>query len=131
MGRADVPADVAGAGSGAGSGDGDGRTGGGLFDAGAQAERTTLSWSRFLLALAANGALLVRSSAHSGDWAAVVGGVILALTLVFWVTVQGIYRRNRGRAMVAILAGSRVSLAVVVVVAGIGLADLAAVILQP
>lgn len=103
-----------------------------MFDAAAQAERTTLAWTRSLLALAANGALLVRSAATgTGGWAAVAGVVVLALALGLWLLAQAAYRRNRGREMTRVLAGRRVAAGVVVLVAAVGVADLAAVILAP
>lgn len=75
-----------------------------VYEHAGQLERTSLSWSRTLLALAANGVLLVHLAAGPVSWPGIAGGVVLTVTLAAWIVTGRTYRRLRGRPATALLA---------------------------
>jgi hypothetical protein len=91
---------------------------------GAQLERTALAWNRSLLALAVNGALLIRAASVSGGWSAWVGVVVLLAAGVLWLVTSRAYRRVRGREVAHLLAGRPFALGFTAFVAAIGVVDL-------
>ncbi|WP_115849829.1 DUF202 domain-containing protein [Thermasporomyces composti] len=104
--------------------DGDGM----LHERADQLERTALAWRRTLLALAINGALLVRVSGLTGTWALVAGVLLVAVTVPAWVVTSRTYRRLRGGPAVALLARGRFTVCAVVLVVVVGVCDLLAVL---
>jgi hypothetical protein len=93
-------------------------------EAGAQLERTALAWNRSLLALAVNGALLIRAASVAGSWAAVVGIVVLVATGVLWFVSSGAYRKLRGQRPNSLLARGSFAWSFTAFVAAIGVVDL-------
>jgi drug/metabolite transporter (DMT)-like permease len=91
---------------------------------GAQLERTALAWNRSLLALAVNGALLIRAASVAGDWSAWVGIAVLLATGVLWVVTSRTYRRLRGQGVAQLLAGGSSAVWFTAFVAAIGVVDL-------
>lgn len=75
-----------------------------VYEHAGQLERTSLSWSRTLLAIAANGALLLHMAPSPRSWLAVAGAAVLAVTLVAWIVTGRTYRLLRGRPATALLA---------------------------
>lgn len=101
-----------------------------MYERAAQLERTMLAWNRTLLALAVNGALLVRVSTASGAWAAIAGLVVLAVTLLAWAVTNRAYRRLRGGPAAALLTHGRFTVGAVAVIVAVGVLDLVAVALH-
>ena len=99
-----------------------------MYDHAAQLERTALAWNRTLLALAVNGALLVRSAEASGTWAAIAGFVVLAVTLLAWVITNRAYRRLRGGPAAALLTSGRFTVGAAGLIVAVGVLDLLAVV---
>lgn len=99
-----------------------------VHDRAAQLERTALAWRRTVLALAINGAFLIRVSGKSGMWALIAGVAILAVTLPVWVVTSRTYRRLMGGPAVALLARGRFTVCAVVLVVVVGVCDLLAVL---
>jgi uncharacterized membrane protein YidH (DUF202 family) len=101
-----------------------------IYETAAQLERTALSWNRTLLAVAANGVLLVRmgiSTSGNGAWMVVAGVVFLLFTLLAWVVTSRTYRRLRGRPAVSMLARPPYAHGAALFVGLVGLANLAAI----
>lgn len=96
-------------------------------ESGAQLERTALAWNRSLLALAVNGALLIRAASHAGTWAAAVGVAVLAAIGVLWLVTSGTYRKLRGQQPGSLLAGRSFALGFTAFIAIIGLVDIAVI----
>ncbi|MBM7783888.1 DUF202 domain-containing protein [Tenggerimyces flavus] len=96
----------------------------GAVESGAQLERTALAWNRSLLALAVNGALLIRAASMSGTWAAVVGVAVLAATGVLWLVTSGTYRKLRGQRPGSLLASPSFALGFTAFVALVGMVDI-------
>ncbi|MCP9274308.1 DUF202 domain-containing protein [Mycolicibacterium arenosum] len=97
----------------------------GLFDVGAQAERTALAWQRTAIGLLANGALLCRWSLveHLPVWPAVVltagaGLALLAVVPARYRRIVGAVRSGRNPiarfAMPAVVVGFTAVIALVV-----------------
>jgi hypothetical protein len=99
-----------------------------VYERAAQLERTALAWRRTLLALAINGALLIRVSGVSGTWALIAGVAIVVVTLPVWVVTSRTYRRLTGGPAVALLARGRFTVCAVVLVVVVGVCDLLAVL---
>lgn len=93
-------------------------------ESGAQLERTALAWNRSLLALAVNGALLIRAVPHAGTWAAAVGIAVLAATGVLWLVTSGAYRRLRGQRPGSLLASPSFAFGFTAFITAIGLVDI-------
>lgn len=91
---------------------------------GGQLERTALAWNRSLLALAVNGALLIRSAHVAGGWAAVIGIGVLVATGVLWLITSGAYRRLRGQQPGSLLADGSFAVGMTAFVAAVGVVDL-------
>lgn len=102
-----------------------------MYDHAAQLERTALAWNRTMLLFAVNGALLLKLGDSVGAWAVVAGSAILLLTLAGWLTTSRAYRRLRGSPAPALLAYGRRAWIVAGAGAGVGLADLLAVLAYP
>ncbi|GAB3404191.1 DUF202 domain-containing protein [Flindersiella endophytica] len=101
-----------------------------IYETAAQLERTALSWNRTLLAVAANGVLLVRmgtSTSGNGVWMVAAGLVALLFTLLAWIVTSRTYRRLRGRPAVSLLAHPPYAHGAALFVGLVGLADLAAI----
>jgi hypothetical protein len=96
-------------------------------ESGAQLERTALAWNRSLLALAVNGALLIRAASVAGSWSAAVGIVVLVATGVLWLVTSGTYRKLRGQPANSLLARGSFAMTFTAFVAAIGLVDLAVI----
>ncbi|WP_020578158.1 DUF202 domain-containing protein [Actinopolymorpha alba] len=99
-----------------------------MHDEAAQLERTALAWSRTALALAVNGALLVRSAEASGEWAAVAGIGLLAVTLPVWIVTSRAYQRLKGGPAAALLARGGFTVGAAALAVVVGVLDLAAVV---
>jgi hypothetical protein len=91
---------------------------------GAQLERTALAWNRSLLALAVNGALLIRAASVAGDWSAWVGIAVLVATGALWLVTSRTYRRLRGQEAGQLLAGGSFAVWFTAFVAAVGVVDL-------
>ena len=101
-----------------------------VYETAAQLERTALSWNRTLLAVAANGVLLLRmgtSTSGNGVWMVGAGLALLLFTLLAWVVTSRAYRRLRGRPAAALLARPPYAHGAAVFVGLVGLANLAAI----
>lgn len=101
-----------------------------VYEAAAQLERTALSWNRTLLAVAANGVLLVRmgtSTSGSGAWMVGAGLVMLLFTLLAWIVTSRTYRRLRGRPAAALLARPPYAHGAALFVGLVGFANLVAI----
>jgi hypothetical protein len=99
-----------------------------VYEHAGQLERTSLSWTRTLLALAANGVLLVHLAPGPRSWLGIAGGVVLAVTLIAWIVTGSTYRRLRGRPATALLARGPYALGAASFVGLVGIAVLAAVL---
>jgi hypothetical protein len=99
-----------------------------VYDQAAQLERTALAWNRTLLALAVNGALLVRSSTNSGLWAAIAGFVVLSLTVPAWIVTHRAYRGLMGGPAAVLLARGGFTVCAAALVVVVGALDLLAVV---
>ncbi|MGH3486721.1 MAG: DUF202 domain-containing protein [Actinopolymorphaceae bacterium] len=99
-----------------------------VYDQAAQLERTALAWNRTLLALAVNGALLVRSSEASGLWAAIAGFVVLSLTVPAWIVTHRTYRGLMGGPAAVLLARGGFTVCAAALVVVVGALDLLAVV---
>jgi uncharacterized membrane protein YidH (DUF202 family) len=99
-----------------------------VYEHAGQLERTSLSWTRTLLALAANGVLLVHLAPDPTSWLGFTGGGILVVTLLAWIVTGRTYRRLRGRPATALLASRTYALGAAGVVGLVGLVVLAAVV---
>jgi hypothetical protein len=99
-----------------------------VYDQAAQLERTALAWNRTLLALAVNGALLIRSASDTGLWAAIAGFVVLALTVPAWVVTHRAYRGLMGGPAAALLARGGFTVGAAALVVAVGALDLVAVV---
>ncbi|MGW0228339.1 DUF202 domain-containing protein [Actinopolymorpha singaporensis] len=99
-----------------------------LYSREGQLERTALAWSRTILVLAVNGALLVRSAPACGAWAEVAGLCVLSVTLAAWVVTNRAYRRQSAGPTAALLTRGMFTVVAVVVFVGVGILDLLAVI---
>lgn len=99
-----------------------------VYDRAGQLERTSLAWNRTLLALAVNGALLVRIAEGSGRWAAIAGFIVLAVTLPAWLLTSRAYGRRKGRPAAALLAHGGFTVGAALVVVAVGVLDLLAVV---
>ncbi|HEY8454606.1 MAG TPA: DUF202 domain-containing protein [Actinopolymorphaceae bacterium] len=112
--------------AGAGTPPGTGRQ----VDRGAQLERTALAWNRTLLAMAVNGALLVRIAKDEVTWTAIAGFAVLVLTVPAWAVTSRVYRAVRAGPADVLLGRRRFTVAAAGLVLVIGVLDLLAVVMH-
>jgi|SRR5581483_374267 uncharacterized membrane protein YidH (DUF202 family) len=93
---------------------------GGAYNRGAQVERTVLAWNRSALALAANGALLVRQgfSRHLISLT-VVGFAVMGVAVAVWLLSILRYPRARELRGSSLVAGRRELVAAAAVFVGL------------
>ncbi len=98
-----------------------------VYEAATALERTTMAWQRTALAMALNGALLVRAAATEHTWLWPLGIAVLVAAGWMWWAAFGAYGRRRGRPVGGLLLTRRRAL---VLTAGlVGVALLAAAVL--